>query len=319
MSLMVNAIAEAFAPATTANLGVGFDILGLALREPGDHIRVEMCDEPGVVIEQINGDGGVLPRTPTENCASVAAQSVLNLIGTDKGVRMTIHKGLPIGSGLGSSAASSVAGAFAVNALFGEPLTREQLLAPALDGEATVSGYHPDNVGPALFGGITLFTGPSADAMTKLPVPPDLWLALVTPDVVVKTSEARAVLPATVTMKAMVHQTANVALLVDALYRNDIHALGRAMEGDTIVEPAREYLMPYFRTIREEVKAIGAHGLVISGAGPTLLAVCDDEMTAQKVTQTMHEIYTSKSIQCTVRHGQVCQEGARTLAVEARL
>lgn len=316
---MLNAIAEAFAPATAANLGIGFDILGLALREPGDTVRVALSDEPGVVIEAIEGDGGVLTRDPALNCASVAAQSTLNLIGTDKGVRMSIVKGLPVGSGLGSSAASAVAGAFAVNALFGEPLTREQLLTPALDGEAVVSGYHPDNVGPALFGGITLFTGPTADAMTRLPVPEHLWLAFVTPEVVVKTSEARAVLPKTVTMQQMVHQTAGVALLVDALYRGDIHAIGQAMESDGIVEPAREYLMPFFRTIREQAKAAGAHGVVISGAGPTLLAVCDSEPAAEKVAGTMHTIYQERNIRCVVRHGQVCQEGARTLLAKAHL
>lgn len=316
---MPNAIAEAFAPATAANLGVGFDILGLALKEPGDTICVQLRDVPGVEIVEITGDGGVLTREAGENCASVAAQSVLNLIGTDKGVAMTIHKGLPIGSGLGSSAASSVAGAFAVNALFGEPLTREQLLAPALDGEAVVSGYHPDNVGPALFGGITLFTGPSADAMTRLPVPENLHLAFVTPEVVVKTSEARAVLPQTVTMKEMVHQTANAALLVDALYRGDIHALGRAMESDRVVEPAREYLMPYFRTVRELAKDNGAHGLVISGAGPTLLAVCDSAETAARVAGGMHDLYAQKGIRSVARHGQVCRDGARVVSVKPHL
>jgi homoserine kinase len=316
---MPNAIAEAYAPATAANLGIGFDILGLALKEPGDTVCVRLSDEPGVEIAEITGDGGVLPRDPHLNCASVAAQSALNLIGTDKGVTMTIRKGLPIGSGLGSSAASSVAGAFAVNALFGDPLTREQLLAPALDGEAVVSGYHPDNVGPALFGGITLFTAPSADAMTRLPVPESLYLALVTPDIVVKTSEARAVLPQTVTIKDMIHQTANAALLVDALYRGDIHALGRAMESDVVIEPAREYLMPYFRTLREAAKNSGAHGLVISGAGPTLLAVCDNEQTAAVVAEVMHDIYAEKGIHSVSQYGQVCRDGARAVQVRARL
>ncbi len=316
---MVNAIAEAFAPATAANLGVGFDIMGVALREPGDTVCVELSDTPGVEIVHIEGDGGVLTHDPKRNCASVSAQSTLNLIGTDKGVRMTIRKGLPLGSGLGSSAASAVAGAFAVNALFGNPLTQEQLLTPSLDGEAVASGYHPDNVGPALFGGITLFTSPSADAMVKIPPPKNLHLALVTPEVSIKTADARAVLPESISLKTMINQTGNVAMLVDALYRGDIRQLGRAMESDQVIEPARQYLMPFFRTIREVAHDNGAYGLVISGAGPTLLAVCGTEAAAAQVAAAMVAVYDDKKIRSTSQYGQICPEGARVLRVEPHL
>ncbi len=316
---MLNAIAEAYAPATAANLGVGFDIIGLALEKPGDTVCVQPRDEPGVVITDIEGDGGMLSDNPTENCASVAANSVLNLIGAEIGVSMTIRKGLPIGSGLGSSAASAVAGAFAVNALFGNPLTRTQLLGPALDGEALVSGYHPDNVGPSLFGGITLFSAPRADAMVHLPVPQNLYLALVSPQVVIKTADARAVLPTQVSLSDMIWQTAAVGRLVDALYRGDIAALGDAVERDRIVEPARQHLMPHFQSVRQAARDSGAHGLVISGAGPALLAICDSQQTAAAVAQAMQAVYREKGIESTSQHGQVCDKGARTLRVEPRL
>lgn len=316
---MPNTIAEAFAPATAANLGVGFDILGLALKEPGDIVRVERRVEPGVVIVDIHGDGGKLSRVAKENTASVAAQSVLNLIGATEGVALTLYKHLPLGSGLGSSAASAVAGAVATNALFGNPLRVDQLLAPALDGEAVASGYHPDNVGPSLFGGITLFDAPSVESMVQLPVPENLHLALVTPHISVKTADARAVLPHEVSLKMMIRQTGAVAKLVDALYRGDIHALGQAMERDQVVEPAREYLMPHFREVREACHGAGAYGLVISGAGPTLLAVCDNRETAQAVAVVMEAVYNRYDMACTVRSGQVCSDGARVLSVQSDL
>ena len=225
---MTFTVAEAFAPATVANLGVGFDILGMALEEPGDIVRVERTSQPGVVIDQIDVDQGRLPRDPLKNTAGIAAGSVLKKIGAAAGVRLSIQKNLPLASGLGSSAASAVAAAVAVNAVFGAPLTRAELLPACLDGEAAVSGYHADNVAPCLFGGITLVTGTNADQITPLPVPDGIYLALVTPDVAVPTAEARAVLPKTVALHDMVAQTAAVARLVDAIHRGDVARMAAA-------------------------------------------------------------------------------------------
>lgn len=309
------ALAEAFAPATVANLGVGFDILGLAVGEPGDIVRVTSQDAPGVIIETIEGDGGLLPREPHKNTASVAASALLQQIDAAHGVRMTIIKNLPAASGLGSSAASAVAAVVAVNALFGEPLPREALLSASLEGEALVSGYHADNVGPSLLGGITLITGTSLDQIRRLPVPAGLHLALITPDVAVPTAEARAVLPATIPLKMMVAQTGAVARVMDAIYRADIPTLAVAMEADSVIEPARAHLMPMLVECRAAAKAAGALGLVISGAGPTLCAVCDAESTAQAAALAMKTVYDSVNIHSTARYTQVATEGARVLQV----
>lgn len=310
---MTNTRAEAFAPATVANLGVGFDILGLALFEPGDIVRVEPCDEPGAHIDHIVGDGGKLPHDPLKNTACVAANSVLRQLEVTHGVNIVLEKQLPLASGLGSSAASAVAAAVAVNALLGQPLSHEELLPACLEGEAAVSGYHADNVAPCLFGGLTLVTGTKADQIRKLPSPPSMHLALITPDIEVPTSVARSVLPANVTLKQMVAQTAAVACLIDALHREDLQAMAAAMEADGVVEPARAHLMPLLVEMRIIAKRAGALGLVISGAGPTLCAVCDSDLIAQKVAQAMKAGYDDAGIVSTARRTQIAPYGARVL------
>ena len=306
-----NTSAEAFAPASMGNVGVGFDIMGLAFREPGDVVRVERRDSPGVVISAIEGDGGALPLEAGRNTAGVAAQALLDMVGIDDGISMTIRKGLPLASGLGSSAASAVAAVVAINALFGEPLSREALLPACLEGEAIVSGYHADNVGPCLLGGITLITHNSPADIRCLPVPANLHLALVTPAVAVPTAEARAVLPQSVSLRTMVAQTGAVARLVDALYRGDVAEIAAAMESDAVIEAARAHLIPLLGEARHRAKNAGALGLVISGAGPTLCAVCDSSLAAQNTATALQALYDDAGIGAQSRHTCIDEQGAR--------
>ena len=305
--------ATAFAPASMGNVGVGFDILGLAFEEPGDTVRAEPRPEPGAVLTAIHGDGGRLPLDSAKNSATVAANSVLQAINAPHGVNLVLHKNLPLASGLGSSAASAVAAAVAVNALFHVPLTLPNLLPACLDGEAAVSGYHPDNVGPSLLGGITLITGTSLREMQRLPVPDNLHCALVTPNVAVPTAEARAVLPQHITLKQMVHQTGGVARLVDALHRGDLEVVAAAMESDCVIEPARTHLMPLVAEMRAVAKSNGALALVISGAGPTLCAVCTSAAIAQQVADAMHARYQEAGYDSLARHTRVSVDGARVI------
>jgi homoserine kinase len=307
---MTFARAEAFAPASMGNVGIGFDVLGLAFESPGDTVIAERRDEPGVVISAIHGDGGRLTLTPRKNSAGVAAQAVLDTIGATGGVSLIIHKDLPLASGMGSSSASAVAAAVAVNAVYGSPLAKRDLLPACLEGEAAVSGYHADNVAPALLGGITLICGTSADRIYALPVPENLYFALITPDVAVPTAEARAVLPKEIPLKLLVAQTAEVARAVDALYRGDLQALAAAMESDAIIEPARKHLMPYMDDCRNAAKAAGALGLCISGAGPTLAAVCDSRAAAELVAARLHEVYDSTGMASVARVTGVSRDGA---------
>lgn len=306
--------AEAFAPATVANLGVGFDILGLAVDGPGDTVIAEWNDgQASVTMARIEGDHGFLPLEASKNVASIAAQALYNAVQPDRGVALTLRKGLPISSGLGSSAASSVAAVVAVNSLLDEPFAKRDLLPFALEGEKAVSGSHADNIAPSLLGGITLVNGVTVDQIQMLPVPEHLHLALVTPDVEVETAKARAALPKMVLLTQLVAHTAAVAELVDALYRGDVVAMARAMEADLVVEPARKHLMPLLDDVRFAAKRAGAHALVISGAGPTLCAVCDDVQTAAQVADTMQQIYEAADIGCRVHAGSVARAGARVV------
>ncbi|TVR19123.1 MAG: homoserine kinase [Anaerolineaceae bacterium] len=304
---------EAYAPASMGNVGIGFDIFGMAFQEPGDTVRVEYSDASGVEIVAITGDGGRLPLAPDKNTASVAVAHYLRMIDSLQGVRLWVNKGLPLASGLGSSAASAVAGVFAVNALFGEPLERKALLAACLEGEAIVSGYHADNVGPSLLGGITLITGTAISDIRHLPVPSDLHCVLVTPHVAVETAAARAVLPQNLPLDHIVRQTGQVARFVDALYRDDLAAVVSAMEADLIAEPARAHLMPHLDEARRIAKRAGALGLVISGAGPTLCALCGGRAEADATRHALDALYQESGIGATSRVTCVDREGARII------
>jgi len=313
---MANTRAEAFAPATVANLGVGFDILGLAVEGVGDTIIAEWCDGvSGAIILSINGDEGKLPTSSEKNVATIAANALLQDIGCERGIGLHLKKGLPLSSGLGSSAASSVAAVVAVNALLDYPYQHKDLLPFSLEGEAAVSGYHADNAAPCLFGGITLSNGIELDQIRKLPVPKNLYIALVTPNVEVPTASARAVLPSDVPLQIMIRHTGAVASLIDALYRGDVMAMADAMEFDLVIEPARKHLMPYLEEVRFSAKRAGALALVISGAGPTLMAICDDETTSVQVTKAMQAIYDDANITSIVRSTCVLTQGANVVSV----
>lgn len=304
---------EAFAPATVANLGVGFDILGMALAGMGDKATVSWRDAPEIVISRIDGDNAQLPRDPQQNVAAVSARAMLAHLGEKRGLQIQLVKGLPLASGLGSSAASAVVTVIALNKLLGNPFTREQLLPFCLEGEALVSGYHADNVAPCLLGGIVLVAGITVDAIQPLPIPADLHVALATPAVAVPTNQARALLPKTVSLRRLIHQTGMVGRLIDALHRDDLQALGAAMEGDLVIEPARAGLMPLLVEMRALAKHKGAIALFIGGAGPTLCALCDCAEVARRVADAMQTAYRAANLDCIAQSTRVDCAGAVVL------
>ncbi|MEY3897414.1 MAG: hypothetical protein RLZZ214_2935, partial [Verrucomicrobiota bacterium] len=218
-----------FAPATVANVACGYDVLGFAIDSPGDEIVVRFSDKPGLHITKITGDNGKLPKNPAQNCAGVAALDLLKHLGmTDRGIEMEIHKKMPFGSGLGSSSASSVAGAFAVNKLIGDPLSKKQLLPFAMAGEASADGaWHADNVAPCLFGGIVFIRSNDELDFAQIPSPKNLWAAVVHPDIEILTKVAREILPKEIPLENATQQIGNLGGLLCGLIQEDYGLISR--------------------------------------------------------------------------------------------
>ena len=300
---------KVFAPATVANVVCGFDILGFAVNEPGDELIMELIEKPGVNIVSIEGDEGKLPLDPQKNTVSASVISLLKQIGReDLGVNIRLKKKMPMGSGLGSSAASAVAGLFAVNELLDRPLTKEQLLPFAMEGEALACGQgHADNVAPALFGGFTLIKSYEPLEVIALPVP-NLYCALLYPHVDVPTRDARQIIRSKVLLKDAVTQWGNIAGLISSLYTQDYDLLGRCMK-DVIVEPVRSMLIPEFDKMKETAMENGALGFGISGSGPTVFSLYRSADDAQKVLTNLKQMLASKGIESNIYLSEINKNG----------
>lgn len=282
---------EAFAPATVSNLGPGFDCLGLSLQEPGDRVRMREMEEPGVRLLGIEGDEGRLPRDIEKNTATAALDRMLKLYAPQRGIELELYKGLPMGSGLGSSGASACAALVAANKLLGLHLGQETLVDLARYGEQVACGVgHPDNVSPCIFGGMVLIASLEPLRVLPLPKPENLWIVVYTPGCVLKTADARAVLPQKVPLSACVRHAASLALLIHALHTKDHLLLGEAI-CDHIVEPARAGLIPGFLSAKTACMEAGAIACSISGAGPTTFALSDDHARAQSLLSILDEQY----------------------------
>ena len=283
---------DAFAPATVSNLGPGFDCLGLALRGPGDRVRARLSEQPGVRIVAIEGDGGKLPRDADRNTAGVAVAALLRRYAPEAGVELEVHKGLPLGSGLGSSGASACAALVAADAALGLGLAPTQLIELAREGELVACGAaHPDNVAPSILGGIVLIPCLEPLRVVNLPCPKDLWLAIYTPGCSVATADARRVLPKQVGLASAVQQAARLGLLVHALHEGDLALLGEAI-ADDIVEPVRAHLVPGFLDAKAACQEAGALACSLSGSGPTTFALTASSSRAEALLQILEECFT---------------------------
>ena len=301
-----------FAPASIANLGCGFDIMGLALDEVGDIL--EMTGSEGSGISILNQTSVPLPEDIEKNVITPVIRKFFAMTGLSGRVEVTVCRKIYPGSGIGSSAASSVAAAFGLNELFGRPLSTVDLVVCAMEGENLASGgYHADNAAPSLMGGIVLIRGYEPLDLIPLPVPDNFYCSVVHPEIVVSTKVARSVLPKAVPLHDAVTQWGNVGGLVAGLYAGDISLVGRAMK-DVVAEPFRKRFIPGFDDLRENLLSAGAMAMNISGSGPSVFALSDSRETAMQVGSIMKAHFTERGIGSNLYVTKIASQGAKLLA-----
>lgn len=307
---------QVFAPATVANMICGFDVLGFAVDYPGDEVVMHRVDEPGVRIRFISGDDGRLPLDADKNTVSACVKMLLEQLGLvdEIGVEIELTKHMPIGSGLGSSSASTVAGLFAINHLLGNPLTKDELMPFCVEGERLACGHgHADNVAPALMGGITLIRGYDPLDVIKLPVPEELYAGIVFPQVDVPTRDARQLIKEKVLLKDAVTQWGNIAGLIAGLYEKDYALISRSMH-DVLIEPTRAILIPEFYEMKRIALAAGALSFGISGSGPSVVAIARGQEVAERAATLIQQHLTDCEIDSLKYVSSVNIDGPKVLS-----
>ncbi len=302
--------ARAFAPASVANVAVGFDLLGYALEGVGDTVSVRRIAAPEVRIAAIRGTTAALPLEATRNTAGVALIALREALGLPFGFELEIDKGIPLSSGMGGSAASCVAALVAANALLEVPLSRDQLYLYALDGEAVASGSrHGDNLGPMFLGGLVLST---LQRMVPVPVATEWYSLLVHPDAVLETRRARVALAGDYQLGEFVAQSANLALVLAGCYASDA-ALVRAGLHDTLIEPRRASLIVGFDAAKAAALAAGAMGAGISGAGPSVFAWFATRAEAEAAAPAVQAAFAAAGLDSQYWVSALNCQGARLL------
>ncbi len=304
----------AFAPASIGNVGVGFDMLGLALSGAGDRVIACRTENDRVTVSEVRGlDGELHPYLSTnadENTASIAAQALWDEHGGEGSVELKVHKGVPLQSGMGSSAASAVAAVVAANALLDTPLPTEALMPYALEGEKFASGgMHTDNVAPSLFGGLILSPEILLPEIIRLPTPEGVSVVLLHPDLQVNTAHARRVLPKSVSMKLWLDQQGLLAGFVHACAAGNIDLIGKTLR-DVVIEPHRKGNVPCFDTVVAAAYKSGALGCTLSGSGPSIFALCKDG-DARNLASAMEQACRTEGIGCQSWVSSMNAPGAR--------
>ena len=302
-----------FAPASVANVAAGYDILGFALEKPGDEIVANFTDTTGLKITKITGVPGniKIPYEIEKNTAGFAAQRLLEHLGEEKrGISMEIHKKMPFGSGLGSSAASAVAGVMAINEIFKRPLTKRELLPFAVQGEQIADGaYHADNVAPSLLGGMIFIRDNASLDVHRVHIMKGLYAVVVHPNIKILTRDARNILSDSVSLKKTIEQTGNLGGLILGLTNSNLELIRRSLK-DVIIEPQRAALIPHFYDVQAAALNQGALGCSISGAGPSIFALCSNTLEAENTGTAMQKVFNDNKIDNSLFISPINQEGA---------
>jgi len=305
-----------FAPATVANVACGFDSLGFAIHQPGDIVEVSLSAEAGVRITGITGDDGRLPREAEKNTAGVAVLALLEHLEESQGVDIELHKRMPLGSGLGSSAASSVAALYATNQLLGGPLKKEEMLPFAMKAEASACGSpHADNVAPGLLGGFVLIRSYNPLDVISIDYPENLYCTILHPHIEVRTEDSRRILRKHIKLADAVIQWSNLAGLIAGLAKSDFDLISRSLN-DIIFEPVRSLLIPGFDRVKGAAIASGALGCSISGSGPSVFALSTSAEKAREVGLAMKQAFSEMQLESDIYVSPVNSIGPRILQTD---
>lgn len=300
-----------FSPATIANVSCGFDVLGLCLDSVGDEMIITKSAQPGIRITEITGAD--LPLEAEKNVAGVAALALLEHLQPDCGFEIRITKNIKAGSGIGSSAASAAGAVFGINQLLGQPLSNNELVHFAMQGEKLASGSaHADNVAPALLGGFTLVRSYEPLDIIAIPSPDELFVTVIHPQIELKTKDARSVLKENIPLKKATIQCGNLGGLISGLYTGDYDLIGRSLH-DELVEPIRSILIPQFNELKQAAKEAGALGGGISGSGPSVFALSKGRETAIKAAEAMSAVMQQTGIPFEVHVSPINLTGIKIL------
>jgi homoserine kinase len=301
-----------FSPATVANVGCGFDVLGLCLDKVGDQMVIRKTQRKGIYITKI--EGFELPYAVHENVAGVSALAMYNELNVDFGFEIEIYKQIKPGSGIGSSAASAAGSVFGMNYLLDNVFDKIDLIKFAMKGEAVASkSEHADNIAPAILGGFTLVKQNNPLEVIQLPTPKALHAVIVHPQIEIKTADSRAVLPKTVALSDAITQWSNVGSLVHALHTSDYNLIGKSLK-DVVIEPHRSKLIPNFNSLRKISLESGALGCSISGSGPSLFSLCEGLENARKVEANQRRFMTNTGIPFETHISKINTEGIKILS-----
>ena len=304
-------VAKAFAPASVGNVGVGFDTLGHVMQGVGDTVTAVVTGN-SLVMGKVSGCVTSLPEDPAKNTAGKAVIAMLKALEIEQGIELQLDKGIPLGSGMGGSAASAVAAVKAVNALLAVPLTDDELYQYALVGEAVASGAeHGDNIAPSLYGGLILLAGEKQKPVS-VNVPSTLYYVCVHSNVKIETKIARKVLPTSLELQEAVTFGRNLAGLLVGCEQSNFELIQASLKDD-IIEPTRKAMIPGFDEIKQTALNEGALGCSISGSGPNIFAWVEGKTRAEKVCEAMHSTALKHHKIVNKYIGQVASGGAKIL------